>query len=314
MKTPKIILLTAALSFSLAACSSSPEQSADIVVDNCGYDVAFKETPKKVMTLGPESITTLSHLGVLDRVVSRSGQYPKEYYDEATQKQLDKIPSLTDRLDASGHLQISAEEVASVGPDLVLGQTDTITHETMEAQGINVLDEPAFCGTLPGPANFEDVWRQVDMYGEVFGKQAEAEKYNSQLKDRLEKVRAPEQQHPLSVAVLYPTTGVTYAYGLRSMANPVVGAAGLRNVFDDVDDRVFEISAEELVARDPDVIISLHASSDADSTDHIPGSNSLRAVREGKVLPMLLNYAEPPTPLAIDGVEKIKKFVHDQSN
>ena len=60
-----------------------------------------------------------------------------------------------------------------------------------------------------------------------------------------------------TAAVLYPTVGggTTYAYGTGSMAHPQLEAAGLENVFGDVDERVFEVTLEELLGRDPDVVV-----------------------------------------------------------
>ncbi len=37
----------------------------------------------------------------------------------------------------------------------------------------------------------------------------------------------------------------------------------------------------------------------------LPGADELTAVREDAMLPMLLNFTEPPTPLSVDGLERI---------
>ncbi|MDN6619422.1 MAG: ABC transporter substrate-binding protein, partial [Corynebacterium variabile] len=35
------------------------------------------------------------------------------------------------------------------------------------------------------------------------------------------------------------------------------------------------------------------------------------AGQRGQVLPLLLNYAEPPTPLAVDGLEQVDDYLRD---
>jgi iron complex transport system substrate-binding protein len=111
--------------------------------------------------------------------------------------------------------------------------------------------------------------------------------------------------------VLYPTVGggVTYAYGSTSMAHPQLEAAGFTNVFADSKERVFEVTLEELLGRNPDVLILLHGDGDPKAVEQavtdLPGAEKLEAVQNKNVMTQLFNFTEPPTPLSIDGLEKI---------
>lgn len=300
---------------SLAACGAEDDDVA-ISVENCGDTVELDGAPERVVMLKSAAAVTLHRLDVLDRVVARAGVYPAEYYDADTLAAIDDVPLLTDRTDTSGHLQISREEVVAQTPDLVLGQTDTVTRDTLASNDIALVEEPAFCGSLDGDATFDDVYDQVRLYGEVFERTDAADAYVTELEERVAAIeaRVPADEDR-SVAVLYPTVGggVTYAYGRGSMSAPLVEAAGLENVFGDVGDRVFEVSAEEVVARDPDVIILLRSDGDAaevtEALTSLPGADALRAVQSDTVLPLLLNHAEPPTPLAVDGLELVVEFL-----
>src|SRR5690606_25303012 len=114
-----------------------------------------------------------------------------------------------------------------------------------------------------------------------------------------------------TAAVLYPTIGggVTYAYGTASMAHPQLEAAGFRNVFDDVRERVFEVTTEELLGRSPDVLIRLRSDGDRAAVEEaltsLPGAGDLRAGRAGNVMPQWCSFTEAPTRLSIDGLERI---------
>lgn len=103
--------------------------------------------------------------------------------------QIDQIPSLTDRLDASGHLQISAEEVLAQNPDLVIGASETVNYQTLNPRGVPVIDEPAYCGGIDGPTTWQNAWDQVDLYGQVFAAEDKAHEYISQLQQRVEQVK-----------------------------------------------------------------------------------------------------------------------------
>lgn len=306
-----------ASSLLLASCTAQAQDAA-IRVDNCGDTVALDHVPDNVTMLNPAAVTTLGALGVLDHVTHRAGQYPDGYYDDATTAALADIPSITDRTDDSGHLQISREEVVASGADLVLGSTDTVNRRTLAGTGTPLIDEPAFCGAVDGDVTWDDVWDQVRLYGTVFDREARADEVIEQLRDRLDGLRdrADAPGAGRSVAVLYPTAGgTTYAYGTGSMAAPVVAATGASNVYADQPERVFDVAAEDVVARDPDVIVALYSSGNSgrvvDDVNRLPGIDRTTAGRRQHILPMLLNHAEPPTPLALDGVEILDAYLRE---
>ncbi|GAB2502559.1 corrinoid ABC transporter substrate-binding protein [Corynebacterium atrinae] len=323
MKTPSRALLASSLCalLTLSACSSTAEESdttaADAIsVENCGATVTFDSVPERVTLINNPSVPTLAELGVLDRVTAKAGLYPEEYYAPEVVAQLDQIDTLTDQVDATGHLQISRETVVATSPDLVIGRSDTVNRQTLEGSNIRLLDEPAFCGSLEGELTYDDAYDQVRLYGKVFGKSEEAEDYIKELAQRVEKITAgiPAGEER-TVAVLYPAVGsaITYAYGMSSMSHPLVTAAGLKNVFADESERVFEVTTEELINRNPDIIITLYSTGEpgpvVDAVAQLPGANSLTAVQNQMIYPMLLGFAEPPSPLAVDGLEKVAAFL-----
>lgn len=309
------LTFTLAAALPLAACTPTEDTHA-LSVENCGRTVTFSTTPENVTMLGTAAVPTLHALGVLDRVKVKAGVFEPAYYSDNLIGQLDNIPTLTDRLDASGHLQISREAVISTNPDLVLGTSDTISSDALQSSGIAQIEEPAFCGAITGDVTFDHIYEQIDLYGTIFDRSAQAAELSSDLRDRIDELsQRAAQLDTRSVAVLYPSTGgtATYAYGRGSMSAPLMEAAGLTNVFADQDDRVFEVSAEEIIARNPDIIIALHTDGEAGNVTQavtdLPGSTAITAVQDQAILPLLLNFAEPPTPLSVDGLEQIITFL-----
>ena len=309
------------LAASLAACGSDSATSTasdsdgayPVTVENCGAKVVFDKAPQRGVLLKPAASTYLHELGILDEVVTaRAGAYPRGYYDDETWAELESIPMLSDELDSSGHLQISKEVVLAERPEIVFGEADNLTRDTLDAAGIPLMEEPALCPEPPSDPSFEDIYEQLRTYGKIFDRTDEAEKavedLEAQLADILEKVDPNEDR---TAAVLYPTVGggTPYAYGTSSMAQPQLEAAGFTNVFDDTSERVFEVTIEELVGRNPDVLILLHSDGDpAEVKAAITGMNgaqALAAVKNDAILTQLFNFTEPPSPLAIDGLERI---------
>ncbi|WP_432535821.1 ABC transporter substrate-binding protein [Kineococcus arenarius] len=323
METPRptrrATVLAAACALLSAGCGSTGSSGAGpagerLELVNCGQPVVLRTPPERVVLLKSAAVPYLHELGVLDRVVARAGLYPQEYYDEATRRELDAVPLLTDRTDTSGHLRISREVVLAQRPDLVLGEVDGLDRASLAASGIALLEEPALCTSGGGDPGFDTVYEQVELYGRVFERPERAAEVAGRLRERVEAVRervAASGAPPRTAAVLYPTVGggVTYAYGAASTATPQLEAAGLRNVFADVADRVFEVTPEELLARDPQVLVLLHSDGTPErvreAVTSLPGADGLTAVRGGDVLVQLFNFTEPATPLAVDGLERI---------
>ncbi|SCF00167.1 iron complex transport system substrate-binding protein [Micromonospora viridifaciens] len=314
------VLLAAACGDGTGAEPAAAGKGYPVTVNNCGVDVTFDAAPQRVVLLKSAAVPYLHALGVMDRVTARAGQYPKEYYDGATRTELDRIPLLTDKTDTSGHLQISKEAVISQQPDLVLGEVDNLSRDALSAVDIPLLEEPALCPGSTTAPTFDDIYAQLQTYGKVFGRTAEAEAAVTALKGRMTTIQADAgPSSARTAAVLYPTVGggTTYAYGTASMAHPQLEAAGFRNVFGDVQERVFEVSVEELLGRNPDVLILLYSDGDPKAVEQgltgLPGAEKLKAVRNGDVMTQLFNFTEPPTPLSIDGLERIVQRFRDRA-
>ncbi|TDC84934.1 ABC transporter substrate-binding protein [Actinomadura sp. 7K507] len=284
-------------------------------VENCGVDVTLDRAPSRVMIVNSAPLQYLSTLGVLDRLSSRAGKFPPEYYSEETLAAVGKVPSLTDRLGSDGHLKISTESIIAEEPDLVLGLPDGLSRESLATVGIPVLDEPSFCPDGIENPGYETIYEQMRLYGRVFDRQAKAEQAVKNLQKRIRTVQAglPDQKGR-KVAVLWPYRGegTVGAYGGQSMATPQLETLGAKNVFAGTDKRVFEVSMEELLGRDPDAIILLHTDGTQQEVKQalldIPGAKDLHAVENDAITVQLFNFTEPPTPLVLDGLERLATY------
>ena len=290
-------------------------------LDNCAEQLLLEAPPQRVVLLESSPVTLLEGIGVLDRVVARAGSFPTEYFTPELAARLEAIPALSEELDATGHLQINQEVVIAQQPDLVIGLPDGITREGLRGAGAEVLVPRTFCGQLPERASFEDLFAEITTYGRLFDRTVEAEALTSALQERIEAVRAGSGERTASTAaVLYPSVGggPLYTYGSQSMATAQLEALGLVNAFGDTAERVFEISAEPLLAADPDVLIVLYQgeTTGEEAIAEVTGAErlgGLRAVTEQAVLPLLFNVVEPASPLTVDGLEQIADWLDQQA-
>lgn len=289
-----------------------------LTVVNCDVDVVIEAAPQRIALLNSAPTTRLDAVGALDRVITRAGAFPTEYFDDDVNAFIADTPTIGgDELDASGHFQISVESILATEPDLVLGLPDGITREALADAGIPVLIEPGRCPEIPVP-DFDTILEAIEVYGEVFDAQDTAATAITDLQARIDELQTAGSALPeRTVAVLFPTIGggAGYAYGNLSMAHPQVEAAQLTNVFGEVQERVFEVTLEEVLDRDPDVLILLYVDGDPELVEaeirNLPGADGLTAVQNDAIHVQLFNFTDPPTPLVVDGLEQIIAFLTD---
>ncbi|GAA1312447.1 ABC transporter substrate-binding protein [Brachybacterium tyrofermentans] len=313
------ISATACSSGTAGGSTSGSEGAAGFPLElaNCEATLTFDAPPQRIVLLESAPVTTLDGIGVLDRVVARAGVFPPGYYDEELDARVEEIPTLSDDIDASGHLQISQEMVIAQTPDIVFGLPDGVTREAMADAGAQVVVQDIYCGTDDERASFETLYSTIATYGRIFDHAQEAEDLTAALTDRVTAVsESAEALRTTTAAVLYPSLGggPLYTYGAGSMVTAQLDALGIENVFADTAERVFEISSEPLLAADPDVLIVLYqgegdgsdVTAEMTTQDQLTG---LRAVQDEAVLPLLFNFAEPASPLVVEGLERIHEWL-----
>ena len=290
----------------LTACGlaggSEGSESGDgepVTVRNCGDDVEIPSTPERIVLLTGTDVGFLAQLDALGLVVGKAGAYPPDYYDKETNSTVKDIPVLSSRLDDRAALQISDEVILEAEPDLVLDQVRTERFTGLGESGIPVLNDEAMCPDSIANPGFNAVSEQLRTYGTALGREDKADTAVDRLKERVTKARdqVPESEDR-TAAVLYPAKGgAPAAYGNRSMAAALIEEAGFTNVYD--------------------VLVGLHVDGSPSEVEKLlttmPGADKLTAVRNDDVMTMLFNFAEPPTPTTVDGLEKIIDRFGDDS-
>jgi len=297
-----------------ASEATTPADGYPLTVQNCGEDVSIEAPPERVVMLESAAVTILDGIGVFDRVQARAGAFPLEYYDQDLAGQVAGVEAFSEDIDAAGHLMISAEEVIAQSPDLVLGLPDGVNRAALADAGAPALIPEAYCAEHSEEAQFEDIYAEVSRYGQIFDRSEQAEELNAELAERVAAVAEGNDGEHRTAAVLYPSVGggPLYAYGTSSMAHPQLEVAGLQNLFADMGERVFEIQTEELIDRDPDVLIVLYQGTQADAEDALAqrsGVDGVSAINDGDVHYQLFNFTEPASPLVVDGLERLAEQV-----
>jgi iron complex transport system substrate-binding protein len=308
-----LVLLTGCASSPATAPSAAPQTGTPIataqsapafpvtVTDDVGRTVTFDKAPQRIISLTPGHTETLYALGVGDRVIEtdKYSDYPAENKPKAKLVTYPK-PNI--------------EEIVTQNPDLVvvLVEGDEFLQQ-LDSRGIKALK--LF------PKTFAATLGTIELLGKVSGTSDAAHKITADMRRREEAVTA-KTRTLAQPRVLYeldasdPTK--PFVAGPGGFFGNLVPLAGGKNVFDDLGSKTFaRISAEDVVTRDPEVIILGDADQplNPQTPDMVKQRHSwdqIAAVRAGHVYPMDNAFLSRPGPRLVDGLEQMAKLIHPE--
>lgn len=296
--------------------ANSAESNFPLTVENCGEEVTFDEPPEEILLIGSYDVTLLGVIGALDRVVARAGDFPVDLFDDATRAAVEEIPQIGDTGE-SGAPDVSLEPILDQDPDLVIGfeSPDTgVTVDSLAQSGIPLLVVPSFCtdpADIPQNPDFDDIYERIEFYGQLLDL-GDTSAEVTELQDRVDAVAEAAEGAPERTAATlfgYPDATPPSAYAARSISHALMETAGFTDVFGDVDERVFETNAEEIIDRNPDVIVLLYRDSDPEAVKQtfvsLPGAETLTAVQNDDILVQEFDRWTTPNLLAVDGLENL---------
>lgn len=235
------------------------------VTDDRGHEITIESIPERIVAVGALYAQIVVDLGAADRLiaVAESKENPDAIAD---------LPSVGPTYAPNVELILGFE------PDLVLGATDWGGERpALEAVGVTVL-------TTPLLTSVTSIFESIRIIGTALG----AEEESGLLIGRIaaEIVEAEERvlgTEPVSAAFLYAASpdDPPYTAGSGAIENELILRAGGTNVFADV--KGFpQISFEEIIARDPDVIFT--APSQIANIADSPLLQGVSAVANGRIV------------------------------
>ncbi len=210
------------------ACSGSPDPPA--------------APPRRIVSTAPSVTEMLYALGLGDRVVGVTTfcHYPPEAA---------KKPKIGD------YLHPSLETIVGLRPDLVVSETTGVRHaENLRSLKLNVLEID--------DANLAGIYDSIRRIGQAAGVPARADALCARMRADLDAIRARVARLPRRRALFLVgrTPGRIedlIAAGRASHLNELMEIAGGENVFRDSVAAYGRIPLEELLARNPEVIVDM---------------------------------------------------------
>jgi iron complex transport system substrate-binding protein len=301
--------LLALLIIALAGCAGaqSPEPTEPVatetpepvsVVDDAGRTVEIAETPQRLVSLAPSNTEILFALGLGDKVVGVTDfcNYPEEA------KSIEQVGT---------YFEPNIEKIFSLSPDLVLAITGL-------PEVIAKLEELGIPALILDPSDLEAVLADIQLVGKATGAEKEAEALVSEMRERIavvtEKAGEVKERPRVFCEIDATDPSKPWASGSGSFMDAMIRLSGGANVAADAESPWPQLSAEEIIDKDPDIIILADAKYGVtvESVGERPGWEVITAVKEGAIYDIDDDLISRPGPRIVDGLEAVARIIHPE--
>ncbi|MFN3652684.1 MAG: ABC transporter substrate-binding protein [Armatimonadota bacterium] len=279
----------------------SPSETFPLTVtDDEKRQVAIPAPPRRIVSLAAAHTETLFALGAGERVVAADSysDYPPEAKHLARLRCFPRVP---------------LEELVALRPDLVLILTQEDEEiSQMEAAGLRVLK--IF------PETLDAAWDRILLLGRITEREQRAQEIVDDIRRRVTRVeRSLQGVTPRTVMFELDASDPArpYVAGSGGFYGQLIPHAGGRNVFEDLRGPSGQVSAEQVIARSPEVILLGDTRSPVlpqspELVRQRPGWGRISAVREGRVFGIDSDRITRPGPRLIEGLEEIARRLHPE--
>ena len=336
------LLLTSALSLSLAACSGgaaqqelpSPAASTTPVMasempggDNhypvtiTNYDYAgqavtatYEKAPERVLCVYQGCIETMIALGLEEHVLASYGldnEVKDEWKSGFARMKYDSAVFAPD-----------LETVTLLEPDMIFSWGSYFGEKKLgDVYGWNEKGVATYMNsnTVPGGVRtLENEYTDIMNIGKIFNVEDRSNALIEEMKGQVETtLSAVRGQDPVRVAVVEPISGSITNYGTDTLAGDMVVALGGELA----QPQGQEMGKEDLVACDPDVIFVVYMAYAGDQPESVkaaqlgfiqddPAFASLSAVQNGRIYPIMLGDMYASGPRTIDGLKTLAQGMY----
>jgi iron complex transport system substrate-binding protein len=265
------------------------------ITDFQNRPVTIAKRPERIVSIGPSITEFLFALGAGPRVVGVD-----DFSDEpAAAKQVEKV----------GGIKVNFEKIVSLKPDLVLSvKFSDGTIERLASAGLLVL--------VVDPQTTGDVARTAVLLGRGVGGDGEA--MARDIQKRVDDVRSkasaaaskPRVYHEIDASD--PTR--IFTVGPGSYIHDLIEIAGGQNIAARATSAYPQLSAEEILRGDPEIIVLAAADYSAKPEQVVARSGwaGLTAVKNNRIVSIAPNLINRPGPRVGEAAEAYARLVHPE--
>jgi len=286
---------------SLTIETGIPEVAGDVfpvtVRNGDGSTITIGQRPERIVSAAPSNTEILFALGAGDRVVGVTS--------------LDDYPPEAAAIDKVGDYTPNPEAIMALSPDLVLGYASCQEAlAPVEAAGATIM--------IFDPTTVNEIYDSISSIGAAVGTAEKSAGLINSIKAQIEEVSQATATAGEPLTVFYAVDNTLWTCGPGSFVDEMLTLANAVNVgsmqgVDAADAQAYyQMSPEQLVAADPDVILLPTASGYANADEFATDTRfaGLTAVKEGRVYLIDDTTITRPGPRIGEGLKLLAQAIY----
>lgn len=302
------LILILVFGLALSACApqatTTPAETAAgplTFTDGLGRTVTLAAPAQKIVSLAPSTTEMLYAVGAGAQMVGRDSF--SNYPEEATK--------LADIGGSNG--AYSYDAIAALQPDLVVAAAINT-----EDQVKSLTDLGLTVYYVGNPTSFEELYKSLEALGEMTGHDEEAINLTDSLNTRVQKVLDTVAAAETTPVVFYELDGSDpskpWTSGPGTYMDMLISMAGGKNVGASLSSAWAQISVEELLTQNPDVILLGDAAygTTVDQVKAREGWDKIKAVQTDAIYSFNDDLVSRAGPRLVQGLEELAKTIHPE--
>jgi iron complex transport system substrate-binding protein len=289
-----------------------------LTIQSCNREVTFTQAPKHAVSHDINMTQMMLALGLKPRMAGYSGVSGWKSVTPEMQTILDGLPELAAKYPSVETLLNANVDFFFAGWDYGMRVGGDLTPQTLQPLGIYVYELTESCAFVMKrpPASLEDTYNDLRNLGKIFDVQDRANALIAQMQAQVAEVRKGLPADKPRVFLYDSGEDRAMTSGRLGMPQALIDAAGGRNILDDVEASWTRVNWEDVVERNPQVIVIVdYGEVTAEQKEHFLLSNkalqSVDAIKNQRFIVIPYVQATPGIDNVL-AVETLAKGFHGE--
>ncbi|MBV4522357.1 ABC transporter substrate-binding protein [Pseudomonas sp. SWRI74] len=228
-----------------------------LTIHSCNREVTFQQAPKHAVSHDINMTQMMLALGLKPQMAGYSGVSGWKAVTPDMQSILDGLPELAAKYPTVETLLNANVDFFFAGWDYGMRVGGDLTPQTLQPLGINVYELTESCAFVMKrpPASLEDTYNDLRNLGRIFDVQDRANAVIANMQMQVAEIRKGLPAEKPRVFLYDSGEDRAMTSGRLGMPQALIDAAGGRNILDDVDASWTRVNWENVVERNPQVIV-----------------------------------------------------------
>ena len=228
-----------------------------LTIQSCNREVTFQQAPKHAVSHDINMTQMMLALGLKPQMAGYSGVSGWKAVTPDMQHLLDGLPELAAKYPSVETLLNANGDFFFAGWDYGMRVGGDLTPQTLQPLGINVYELTESCAFVMQrpPATLEDTYNDLRNLGKIFDVQDRANALIGAMQAQVAEIRQGLPAEKPRVFLYDSGEDRAMTSGRLGMPQALIDAAGGRNVLDDVEASWTRVNWENVVERNPQVIV-----------------------------------------------------------